>query len=183
MIEAERVKIEGQRAQNEQVKTKLDHELKMITMQAKQGELAIKGQIEEMKAQMSLQKIAVDEQSQIMRAQNENTTSQVNNEIRIREQNLKEAQAAQQAIMEEKLADLQKYVADLKAVTDVETTAMQVEQKVESDLMKHIQAMSQMMMQMENERNQQREKILGYISENGSDKLKGLANEITQGAG
>lgn len=178
MLEAERVKIEQQRANNDMAKVQLESQLKVMLAQSKEQEMAMKAQIEQMKGQLQVQKMAVDEQSQIMRAQTENATAQVNNEIRVRDQDLKEMVAAQKSFIDERLLELQKYEADLKAATSLEEKIMDVEQRTQAEVLKYLQNMSQMMADMEQRREEQRQKVMSYIETNGSDNVKRLASEL-----
>lgn len=178
MIEAERVKIEKQRADNENQRSQMDAQLKMMMAQSKEREMQIKSQMEQLKGELQLQKMAVDEQSQIMRAQTENTTAQVNNEIRVRDQDLKESIAAQKAWIEERMADIKKYEADLKASSSLEEKVMEIEQKSQSDVLKYLQNMQKIMADTESKRRMEREKIINHLKVNGTDRSRSFVESI-----
>jgi hypothetical protein len=178
MIEAQRVQIEDKRVGIEQQKAQLEAQIKMMMQQSKEYEISVRTQMEQMKGELQLQKMAIDEQSQIMRAQTENATAQVNNEIRMRDQDLKEQVAAHKAWLDEELANLKAYEADLNSATAIETKAMDVEQKDSANVLKYLENMTKMMGEMEQRREEQRNQVINYIRQNGSDNVRGFVNGL-----
>jgi len=177
-LEQQKLQLEQEKVMVSREKNQIDGQIKMALAQSKERESELKLIMEQMKGEMDLQRMAVNEQSQVMQARNDTVKTQVDIEMRSREMDLKEYKEGAQIEIDATKAELDKYKADLESATQLETKIMDVEQKVTSDTMKHIEALSKMMVESEQKRDEQRASILSWFDENGSDRAKQLASTL-----
>ena len=172
MIEAEKLKLEQQKIQMEGQKIQADMQLKMMIEQSKDKQSQIRADIEQMKATYQFEKMAVDEQSQIMNARTANLSAEVNTQLAIRDQAHKEHIDELKVLLEQQKLEQKNYEAELKAQASLEEKVMDVNQKAQADVMKHIEVIAQMVQKSEMEREKQRAQVMQYINATGSDRMK-----------
>lgn len=180
MIEMKRVQLEEARAQLDQQKMMIDAEIKKQQNEIRAAEAANKTEIEHIKANIGLQKQIVDEQSQIMRAQSELNSVSLNNDMRIRQQMFEEQKAAEEIRLQDQKLLLEEYAAKLSAATDIEMKQMELEQRIQSSVMEYIGSMNKTLMELENKRREEKNKILDHIAVNGTERGRKLAMELKQ---
>jgi hypothetical protein len=98
--------------------------------------------------------------------------------IQTRQQQWKEHSEGIELKLQQQANQIEEYKAQLQSTTDLTEKTMEVEQKTEAEIMKHMREMLQMFHNAENDRRARQEKITSYINENGSDKLKELASNL-----
>ncbi|MBT8489855.1 MAG: hypothetical protein KJN62_02285, partial [Deltaproteobacteria bacterium] len=182
MIEQQKLQLKQQEIQVDSQKSQAEIQLKMMVEQSKDRQAQMKTEIEALKNQYQLQKMVVDEQSQIMNAKTASVEATVNSEVKMRDQELKERIASLEIIIEQQKLAQAEYEAQLKATTALEVKEMEVTQKSQSDLLKHIQSLASMMQSADKEREEQRNRVMRYIKENGSDKMKSFAGTLNKEA-
>jgi len=175
MLEKEKLGIEQQKLMVSREKNQIDGQVKLALAASKERESELKMSMEGMKGEMDLQRMAVNEQSQVMQAQTDTVKSQFDIAMREREQDWKEYKEGMSMSNDSVQTELEKYKADLQAATQLETKLMDIQQQASAETMKHIEALSKMMLDAEQKREGQRASVIDWIENNGSGKAKELA--------
>ena len=178
MLDGERLKLERMRIETDKEKMMIDAQLRQSQNDIRAAEAANRKEIEHIKANIGLQRQIVDEQSQLMRAQAELNSANLNNDLKVREQVFDEQKSAAEISLENQKLLLEEFQAKLKAITEIEKKQMELEQRVQQSVMQHVTTINQAMMQIEAKRSDEKNKILDYLSVNGSDRGKNLAKQL-----
>lgn len=177
-LEQARLMLEQEGLQVEREKVQADMQIKVALAGSKEREMETKRGLEQMKGELDLQRMAVNEQSQVIQAQADIEKGRFDLELSRREQDWKEHKEGAELVNDATKNDLEKYKADLEAATELEAKLMDVQQQAASETIRHIETLSKMMMDSENKRDAQRSSVIEWIETNGSDRAKQLASNL-----
>ena len=177
-IQKAELQLKGQAMELDKQRVQVESQVKILLAQSREREMETKRKMEELSGMVQIERTKVDEQNQVMRAVTDKDRAEFEKAMGIRQQEWKEVSGAFELRLEKQSQEIEKQKAMLDSATDLETKSMDIAQKENADVMRHIQQMTQMMQNAQNDRDERHGKIMDWISKNGSDRVKEIANQL-----